>query len=392
MENFVYYNPVEVVFAPKAVDQVGTYAKKLGRKAMLVTYTDISFFGNLFDRLHASLDEAGVAWVDYLGAEANPTLAQARAGVELAKKENADIIIGVGGGSAMDCAKVIAAGVCYHEDLARMIQFSHSEATQVPPEKALPMMMIPTLPATGSEMNSTAVITDEVTRRKSYVWAPQCMYAKTALIDPELTVTLPAFQTACGAADTIAHVTEAYFNGAAENLDLQDRLQEGLIRTVMENVGKVLENPNDVETRGVMMWAASLALNGWLLSGTYGWAPMHQMGHALSAKFGATHGATLACMMVAWLRFFADRPDNARYVRYADRLFGCGVAEAADQFEDFLKGIGVPTRISAFGVKESDIAMLAEHVQEVSFNADGVMASNPPVTRADVEAIYRLAL
>ena len=392
MESFNYHNPVEVVFQAGCAANAGEYAAKLGKKALLVTYEQADFLIPLFHDIHISLEEHGVAWCDYFGATPNPTLEQARKGIELCRKEQADLIIGIGGGSAMDCAKVIAAGVCYEHDLEEMILFSHSDGQQIPPKKALPMILIPTLPATGSEMNPTAVITNEKTCRKSYVWAPECLYARYALMDPTLTTGLPPYQTACGAVDTIAHIAESYFNGTAPALDVQDRMQEGVIRAVLDRLPQVLAHPDDVEGRGVMLWAASIALNGWLLSGTYTWAPMHQMGHVLSAQYQATHGATLGVMILAWMRFFANHPDNHRYVQYAERIYGKSLPEAADEYESFLESVHLPTRISAFGATEADISRLAGEVEAVSFGPDGLLASNPPLRREDVEAIYRLAL
>lgn len=392
MENFVYHNPVEVVFEARCAANVGKYAAQLGKKAMLVTYEKADFLAGLFEDMHASLKEHGVDFCDYFGASPNPTLEQARRGIDMCRKENADIIIGIGGGSAMDCAKVIAAGVCYEHDLEEMILFSHSDGKQIPPTKALPMILVPTLPATGSEMNPTAVITNEKTSRKSYVWAPDCLYARYALMDPALTVDLPPYQTACGAVDTVAHIAESYFNGTAPALDVQDRMQEGVIRAVLDRLPQVLDHPEDVDGRGVMLWAASIGLNGWLLSGTYTWAPMHQMGHVLSAQYNATHGATLGVMILAWMRFFVNRPDNGRYVQYAQRIYGKSLADAADEYEAFLKSVNLPTTITAFGATESDVSRLAGEVEAVSFGADGMLASNPPLSREDVEAIYRLAL
>ncbi|MCT4687930.1 iron-containing alcohol dehydrogenase [Vallitalea sp.] len=393
MNNFEYYNPVKVIFGENEVTKIGTIAKEYGKKVMIVSYTDISFYGDLFEQIYDLLNEEGLEYVDFLEVTANPTLEQARKGIQLCKSQQVDLIVGIGGGSAMDCAKVIAAGVEYNNgDIVNMIAFSHSDSSQVPPTEALPTIMIPTLPATGSEMNPTAVITDEVSIKKSYVWAPCCLYPKVAIIDPKLTVSLPSYQTACGAIDTIAHILESYFNGGDGNLDLQDRMQEGVIRTVIDNIPKVIENPNDVETRGVMQWAASIALNGWLLSGTYGWAPMHQMGHVLSAKYNATHGATLATMILAWMRYFANRSDNTRYEQFANRIFGKSITEATDEFESLMKSIGVQTRISEFGVIKEDIDSLVENVVSVSFDDNGKLASVPPITKEDVRKIYEISL
>lgn len=393
MNNFDYYNPVRVIFGEDVLSQLGDVAKTYGKKAVLVSYSDISFYGDLFDRLHEALTDAGIEFKDYLAVSANPTIKQAREGIKLCKAFGADVIIGIGGGSAMDCAKVIAAGVKYSHEITRMISFSHSDDSQIPPEEALPTIMIPTLPATGSEMNATAVITDEETHRKSYVWAPECLYPKVALVDPSLSKTLPAYQTACGCLDIIAHTVEGYFNGETGiNIDLQDRLQEGLVRTVLDNIPKLLKNPKDVQTRGVMQWASAIALNGWVLSGTYGWAPMHQLGHVLSTRYNATHGASLSVIMVGWLKFWEKRADNARYQQFAQRIFGKSLKEAILEFEGFIRECGVQTRISEFGAKEEDIDMLVEDVVSISFGSDGLLASVPPITKEDVKAVYTLAL
>lgn len=392
MNAFEYYNPVKVIFKENSVDCIGKEAAAYGNTALIVSYKDVSFFGDLFEIIHNSLKQNNIRYFDFFEVTANPTINQAKMGVEFCKKNNIDIVIGVGGGSAMDCAKVIAAGVLYGHDITRMISFSHSSDFQIPPEKALPLLMIPTLPATGSEMNPTAVITNEETMQKSYVWAPQCLYPKVAVVDPVLTKNLPAYQTACGAIDTIAHMLEGYFNGTACNLDIQDRMMEGVITAILENVEKVLKNPHDTETRGVMQWASIIALNGWVLSGTYTWAPMHQMGHVLGARYNATHGATLAAMIIAWMRFFSARSDNKRYVQFAQRIFNLPLNEAANEFENLCKKLGVQTRITQFGVTEKDIDQLAADVEAVSFNRDGLLGSSPCLTKADVKEIYRIAL
>lgn len=393
MNNFDFYNPVNVCFGEGVLDDLGEKAKTYGNKAVIVTYKDCSFFGDLLERLHKSLLDSGIEYLDYMGVEANPTIGQATGGIELCKTFGADLVIGVGGGSAMDCAKVIAAGVKYPHQLTKMIAFSHSDDGQIPPTEALPTIMVPTLPATGSEMNPTAVITDAETNRKSYVWSPECLYPKVALVDPSLSSTLPAYQTACGAFDTIAHTVEGYFNGEAGlNLDLQDRLQEGLVRTVLDNLPKVLDNSSDIQTRGVMQWASAIALNGWVLSGTYGWAPMHQFGHVLSTRYHATHGATLSVMMIAWLKFWSKKENNERYVQFAERIFNCDLDNAILKFEEMIKVNGVETRISEFGAKEEDIDMLVEDVVRISFSSDGMLASVPPIGKEDVREIYRIAL
>lgn len=396
MNPFELYNPVKVVYGPGEVKRVGAETAAYGKNALIVSYSVVDFYGDLFDRIHKSLEEAGVAYTDCFVATANPKLSEARKAIELGKEKNVDVIIAVGGGSAMDLSKVVAAGILYPHELEKMIKFSHSEDSQIPPKAALPMVMIPTLPATASEMNPTAVITDDATQRKSYVWEPACLYAKVSILDPELTLTLPAYQTASGAIDAISHVVEPFFfsdEATFGNLDLHDHMQIGVIRAMYENLPKVLANPNDVQLRGMMQFAATVGLNGWLTCGVQGWTPMHQMGHVLSSHFGATHGATLACMMVAWMRYFATKEQNGRFVKFAKLMYGTeNLIEAADKLEAYIREQGVQTRISQFGVTENDLEALTDGVVRVSFSADGTLASIPPITRDEAYQIYKLAL
>lgn len=216
------------------------------------------------------------------------------------------------------------------------------------------------------------------------------------LLNPALTVTLPPYQTACGALDAISHLVEPFFfsdEATFGNLALHDHMQIGVIRAIYENLGKVLANPADLQLRGLMQWSATVGLNGWLTCGVQGWTPMHQMGHVLSSHFKATHGATLACMMVAWMRFFADRADNARFVKLATLLFGTDtLPAAADALEAYVRVVGVESRISQFGCTAADLDTLTDGLVRVSFGPDGRLASIPPIDRAQARRIYELAL
>ncbi len=394
MNNFEFYNPVKVVFGSEALEVVGEKAKEIGSKALIVSYTDRSFYGDLFDEINTSLDMAGISYVTFFEVTANPTIAQCEQGIELCIKEECDVVIGIGGGSAMDCAKMIAAGAKYPHDIRKMVSFSHSgDSEQIPPVEAMPTIMIPTLPATGSEMNPTAVVTDEVAVKKSYLWAPSCLYPQYALVDPSLSATLPKYQTACAAFDTMAHMLEGYFNGdVTTDLQIQDNMQIGVMKAVYETLPKVVEDPTNVDYRGVMQWASAIGLNGWVLSGTYGWAPMHQMGHVLGARYHATHGATLSTMILAWMKYFLDRDDNERYVKFANDMFGTSLGEAIDTLERSMQSHGVQVRISEFGATKEDVDQLVDDVVKISFGDDNMLASNPPISREDVRNIYMLSL
>lgn len=398
MNSFEFYNPVKVVFGAGEVSKAGEEVAKLGKKALLVSYEDHGFFVDLLNKVEKLANDNGVETVTHYKITANPKLTQVEAGVALAKAEGVDCVIGIGGGSAMDAAKCIAAGVLYKEELAKMVASAHDGSEDVIfPSEALPMMMIPTLPATGSEMNCCGVVTNDYIGKKSYVW-DNCLYPQVSVVDPELTCTLPAYQTACGAADTMSHVLEFYINGL-EGTPLNYYIQEGVCKTVMQELPKVLENPNDVAARSNLQWSSIMALNGISQPGD-AWTPMHQLGHVISAQYNTAHGATLAIVMPAWMRhMYKTRLD--RYVRFATELFNVDTTGKTDEevalagidaFEAFMRGIGIPTRLSDIDVTADKTQALADAVVAVSFGADGKMHSHTPVTPEDVKAVFDLAL
>lgn len=306
------------------------------------------------------------------------------------------MVIGVGGGSAMDAAKAIAAGVYYEGDLWNMVFSRHDHIGTVPPMKSLPTMMIPTLPATGSEMNNCAVVSNAALKEKSYIWGT-CLYPKTSIIDPELTLTLPAFQTACAAADTISHVLEIYLNGE-EDSDLQHYFQEGVMRTVIDNISKVIVTPGDISARSHLQWAATCAINGWASPGD-AWTPIHQIGHVLTSRHKVPHGASLAILMPAWMKYMYPRRMN-QYYRFAKNVMQVNVEnktredvvlEGISRFESFLSSIKVPLTLREENITLEDLPYIVEGVVKVSFGQDGMLKCIPPVSREDVMAVLKLA-
>lgn len=382
MNGFTYQNPVKVIFGAGTLSQAGTEAAKLGTKALVVSYNDGSVTGTLA-KLQALLATAGVASQEFLEVVPNPPIEMVARGVEVAKAFGADLVIGVGGGSAMDAAKAIAAGVLYtHGDLWNMVYASHSNVTAQPPEKALPLLLIPTLPATGSEMNMCSVVSSTTRKQKSYIWA-DCLFAKTAILDPELTYTLPPFQTACGAIDAISHVLEIFINGQDKS-DLLHEFQLGVIKTIIKNLPIVLANPTDADARTELMWAATCGLNGWASPGD-AWTPMHQVGHVLTSRHGINHGSSLAIVMPAWMEYHKTvKP--APYARFEKEIMSIA------DFKAFIKRCGVPTTLGEKGVTAADIPGIVEGVKTVSFNADGVLSSNPPVSAETLATILTAAL
>lgn len=288
----------------------------MGKNICLVSYKELNFLKPFMDKIERLLKEEGLNVFTFYEAEPNPEITTIARGADYCRTVQADVVIGVGGGSAMDTAKAIAAGVYYEGNLWNMVFSRHDHIDAVPPVKSLPTMMIPTLPATGSEMNNCAVVSNAALKEKSYIWST-CLYPKTSIIDPELTLTLPPFQTACAAADTISHVLEIYLNGE-EDSDLQHYFQEGVMRTVIDNIGKVLKDPSDISARSHLQWAATCAINGWASPGD-AWTPIHQVGHVLISRHKVQHGASLAILMPAWMNYmYARRPE--RYFCFAKNV------------------------------------------------------------------------
>lgn len=398
MDSFEFYNPVRIIFGPGKSSRIGGETAKLGKRALLVSYAEHAVFDALLTQVQESLTAAGVAVTPHFAITANPMMSQVRAGVDLCKRHGIDVVVAVGGGSVMDATKIIAAGALYPHDLWKLIKSRHDSEVSIAPEQALPSVMLPTLPATSSEMNCGAVVTNDETVEKSYLFN-ELIYPAVSIIDPVLTVGLPKMQTACGAVDAISHVIESYFN-SSEDTPLQDRLQEGVILTLMGLVENVLEDPKNVALRANIQWASVLAWNGWIQAGISPRSPMHQLGHVISARFNVTHGATLAIIMPAWMKHvYLERLD--RYVQFAERIFGISPAgrdraevalEGIGLFETFIKRLGVPTRLSEVGVSAESIEAMVEDVVRVSFTAEGTLAGRPAVGREGVRAVYQAAL
>lgn len=396
MNNFEYYNPVRILFGAGELVKVGEEAKKLGQTACLVSYKALGTLEPVLNRIEVLLEKAGLRVVTFYEIEPNPEVRTIEKGVRFCQSQAVDVVIGIGGGSAMDAAKALAAGVFYKDDLWNMVCSRHDQSLAVSPTNALPTLMIPTLPATGSEMNPCSVLSNAELGEKSYIWGT-CLYPKTSIIDPELTLTLPPFQTACAAADSISHVLEIYLNGE-EDSDLQHAFQEGVMRTVIDNAKKVLVEPDNISARSHLQWAATCAINGWASPGD-AWTPIHQIGHVLTARHEIPHGASLAILMPAWMHYMSKKRPSP-YIRFATNVMGVNpegkdpdmiITEGINTFQKFLKQIGVPKTLHEKGITTYHFPEICDQVVRISFGHDGMLACNPPVSREDILEILNLA-
>jgi len=394
--NFTYQNPTKLIFAAGALNQLGEVTQNYGKRALLVTGGGSVKRSGVFDRAVSSLQESGITVVECAGIEPNPRITSVARGAKIARENNCDVVIALGGGSTMDASKVVAAAFYYDGDPWDMI--FHGQANPVVPTRALPVITVPTIAATGSEMNHGAVISNDSTKVKSFIQA-ECLYPKVALVDPELTLSVPANQTAYGVCDLITHVTEGYFNGI-DGTPIQDRFAEGVIQTALEYGPRAVKNGSDLEARAQVQWASIVALNGWVQVGTNSAFPVHMLEHALSAHHDIAHGAGLAVVNPAWMRFAAKSMPE-RFARFGERIFGLSRSgksddelanEGIDKFEEFLRSIGSPTRLSEVGIDDSRFEQYAEDARLVARDENGNLPGRPPMTVKDIVELFQSAL
>ena len=395
--NFEFYNPTRLLFGAGNVSRLGEVVKEKGNKALVVIGGGSVKRNGIYDRAVTSLEQASVSYVECSGIEPNPKITSVARGAQLVRDENCDVIVALGGGSTMDASKVIAAAALYDGDPWDLI--GHGQENWVIPQKALPVITVPTLAATGSEMNCGAVISNEETKIKSFVQT-EALYPAAAVVDPELTLSVPKDQTAYGVCDIIVHVTEVYFNGI-DGTPIQDRFAEGVILNTIEWGKKAVADGSDLEARTHLQWASILALNGFIAAGTNtAGFPVHMIEHAISAHHDITHGAGLAIVNPAWMRFSA-KSNPAKFVQFAERIFGlkakssddldCALA-GIDAYEDFLKSIGCPTRLSELGIGDELLAKYAEDSALVARDEDGNLLGRPAMSKEDIIEVLRSAL
>ena len=389
MDNFSFYIPTRFEFGAGAEQKAGEMIRSLGGTKVLVHYGSGSAVkSGLIGRVTESLDAAGLAHTLLGGALPNPRDDKVYEGIELGRKFGADFILAVGGGSAIDSAKAIAAGIPYEGDFW---DFFSGKAL---PQKAVPLGTVLTLAAAGSESSNSCVIMrkETLTKRGLNVELNRPQFA---LMNPALTYTLPAYQTACGATDIMAHILERYFTNTTD-VDVTDRLAEGLMLTVIHAIRQALKKPDDYDARAQLMWAGTLAHNNTVGVGRVGDWASHQIEHELSGLYDVAHGAGLAVVLPAWMRF--TLPHNpARFAQLATRVWGASMdfdhpertaLEGIERFETFLRSIGMPVTLTELGAKREDIAFLA---QKTKRGPDGKTGNFVKLDTPDIEAILRIA-
>lgn len=381
MFDFTFHNPTKIIFGTGTEALIGAELNAAGIKNVLLVYGRNSVIkSGLLDRVLASLKAGDIACSQYGGVDSNPLLSHTRKGVTLAKQHQVEAILAVGGGSVIDESKAIAVGA-----LADCDVWDFFVGKEVP--RALPVFTILTLAATGSEMNGNSVITNAETKQKYNISSPHT-YPKVSILNPELTHSVPLNYTAYSAVDAICHVIEGYFT-KEPGTHLQDRLVEGIIKTVIETTNLIMAEPHHTQARASFMWAATLALNGLTPAGigSYNF-PNHMIEHALSAIYNIPHGAGLSIVMPAWMKWYVAK-NPSQFRRFAKEIFGLDSAEAGiAALEEWFITIHSPVRLGEANIPVSDIEAVAKNAEGLA-RRWGIAGLYPQATIAE---ILRLAV
>ncbi len=389
MNNFVFYSPTEFVFGKATEMQVGALARKHGARKVMIVYGGGSVVrSGLLDRVKQSLREAGIEYCLMGGVQPNPVDTKVYEGIEFCRREQADMLLPVGGGSVIDTAKAIAAGALYEGD------FWDFYIGKAKVTKALKVAVVLTIPAAGSEGSGNTVITKLDGLQKLSLRVPEVLRPVFSIMNPELTYTLPPFQTACGVADMMAHIMERYFTNTQE-VEIGDRLCEGTLMAIINEAPKAMRNPEDYGARANLMWAGMIAHNGTCGVGCEeDWAS-HFLEHEISAIYGVTHGAGLSVIFPAWMTWMVEH-NVGKIAQYAVRVWG--VPESEDKkavalegigkLKAFFSSLGLPVTFKELGVENPDIDRLADSLHR---NKGELVGNYVKLTKLDSKEIYRLA-
>ncbi|WP_346935178.1 iron-containing alcohol dehydrogenase [Clostridium sp.] len=385
MLNFTLYNPTKLVFGENTIESIGDHLSKYEVKKVLIVYGKGSIMKNgVYDTVVQSLKKHNIEFIELSGVKPNPVLSKVQEGIKLAKENKVDGVLAVGGGSVIDSSKAIAAGACYEGDVWEFFEGKGKV------EAALPLFTVLTLSATGSEMNSGGVVTNEEEGKKWSFGSP-LLYPKVSILDPSVQRSLPANQTANGAIDAISHVFEAYYGGT-ESTDMLDELSEGIIRTVITHTRELLKDSNNYKSRSELAFAATLALNGLNGVGRKGDWASHSIEHSLSVLNDIAHGSGLAIVMPAWMKY-VYKVDVKKFAKFASRVFNINegndeekALKGIESLRNFYKEIGAPITLKEVGVKNEDLSFIADNAAILA-----PLGTLKPLYRDDIYKILEIA-
>ena len=389
MDNFIFYSPTEFVFGRDTEAQTGALVQKYGARKVMIVYGGGSVIrSGLLARVEQSLQEVGIPYCILGGVQPNPIDTKVYEGIDLCRKESVDMMLAVGGGSVIDTAKAIAAGVLYDGDFW---DFYIGKAVVA---EALKVAVVLTIPAAGSEGSGNTVITKVDGLQKLSLRAPSVLRPVFAVMNPELTYTLPPFQTACGVADMMAHIMERYFTNT-EDQEVPDRMCEGTLKAIITEALRVMKEPENYGARANLMWAGTIAHNGTCGVGAVeDWAS-HFMEHEVSAVYDVTHGAGLAVIFPAWLTYMASH-NVGKVAQYAHRVWDVPESddkkamalEGVARLKSFFHAIGMPVTFKELGIEHPDIDLLVKKLHE---NKGEYVGSYVRLDAQATREIYELA-
>nr|WP_321464656.1 iron-containing alcohol dehydrogenase [uncultured Desulfobulbus sp.] len=366
MHNFVFHNPTKILFGRGTLSALGAETAVWGRKALLVYGKNSLKTGPCYAQILDSLEAAGVEIIEHGGVQSNPLLSHARDGIAKAKAGKVEVVVAVGGGSVLDTAKAIGAGSVVDHDVWKF--FIGKKGVK----STLPVLTVPTLAASGSEMNSGMVLTNDHTLQK-FGFGHRLLFPKVSILDPQITCTVPPSYTAYGAVDIFSHVLEFYLTTGEPETAVQDRLMEGLMENAMAACNRCLIDPYEYNARADLMWTASLALSGLTAAGLGRVEfPMHLIEHSLSALYDVPHGAGLAVVMLGWLRDHSQT-HALRIAQLGRRVFALKAPSeqslalaTIDALRQWLVAVRVPTTLKELAIAPEDIPAISENTQALA--------------------------
>ena len=390
IHDFIYNIPVKVYFGRNHLHHLGEELKRFGTR-VLMTYGggSIKRMG-LYDKVVREIKAAGLELYELDGIEPNPRIDSVRKGAQMCKDHKIDVLLAVGGGSTIDATKWIAAGACVDFDPWDFLDLKKC----APVEKALPIVDILTLSATGSEMDTAAVISNPETKDKIGRLDPHIL-PKVSFLDPENTFTVSPYQTACGSSDIMSHIIEVYFT-TDQDLFMLDTFMEGMMKTVIKYAPIAMKEPDNYEARANLMWTSSWAINGFVTAGKkHAWS-CHPMEHELSAFYDITHGHGLAILTPRWLEYCLDETTVSKYVQFGVNVFGIDPSlppmdiarKAIDALADFFfKDLGLKSTLPEVGIDETHFEIMAG--KSVNFDT---LPGFKPLKQKDVVEIYKMCM
>lgn len=386
MNNFYYQIPTEIYFGKGQIEHLGESILKFGTKVLLVYGGGSIKRTGLYQTIQTIFEQNEIESFELNGVEPNPRIDTVRKGVQLCQQNNVDVVLAVGGGSSIDCAKVVSAGAKYNGDAWDLVR----NGSLI--KDTLPLITVLTIAATGSEMDRFAVISDMNTNDKIGTFSP-LFYPRVSILDPEYTFTVPKNQTAAGTADIMSHIMEHYFNNV-KGAYIQDRLSESLLKTCIQYGPIAYNEPENYEARANLMWTSSLAIDGITWRGNEVVTSAHPMEHQLSAYHDITHGVGLAIITPHWMKHILNDKTVSKYVDFGVNVWGIDsnldpfeiANKSIDKLKEFFASLGIPSTLREVGVTDEYLDVMAKKA------AVGLENAFSPLTSEDVLSIYKASL